>query len=40
LVLGTIADSCIGAPSPPDYCRVNEQDETNNQSEPVRIILP
>jgi hypothetical protein len=40
LVLGTIADSCIGAPSPPDYCRVNEQDETNNQSEPVRIIVP
>jgi len=38
--LKAIADSCSGDESMPDYCRVKESNETNNESTPISIALP
>jgi len=34
------ADSCDGDEFMPEYCRVNESDETNNDSQPITVRLP
>jgi len=38
--LKAIADSCSGDEFMPDYCRVEESNETNNESTPISIALP
>lgn len=35
-----VADSCNGEQDMPSYCRVDESNETNNQSDPISITLP
>jgi LysM repeat protein len=37
--LMAVADSCDGDESLPDYCRVEESDERNNESEPISVPL-
>jgi len=38
--LKAIADSCSGDEFMPDYCRVKESNETNNESAPIPLTLP
>jgi hypothetical protein len=38
--LWAIADSCSGDEFMPDYCRVDESDETNNESTAISVYLP
>jgi len=40
--LTVVADSCSGDGSSvaESYCRVEESDETNNRSAPIRVLLP
>lgn len=38
--LTAYADSCSGDEFMPDYCRVSESDETNNESAAIVVILP
>ena len=35
-----VVDSCNGERDMPSYCRVDESNEKNNQSEPISITLP
>lgn len=35
-----IADSCSSDEFAPDYCRVKESDESNNESTTISVILP
>ena len=40
--LSAVADSCNGDGSSiaESYCRINESDETNNRSAPIRVVVP
>lgn len=38
--LWAFADSCSGDEFMPEYCRVNESNETNNESEIITLTLP
>ena len=38
--LWAIADSCSGDEFMPDYCRVDESDESNNESNVISVYLP
>lgn len=38
--LYAVADSCNGDENMPRYCRVDESNETNNESAPVMVTLP
>lgn len=38
--LWALADSCSGDEFMPDYCRVDESNETNNESDAIAVILP
>lgn len=38
--LYAVADSCDGDKNMPRYCRVDEHNEKNNESEPVMVTLP
>jgi hypothetical protein len=40
VVVSVVADSCMGDEFTPDYCRVQEGNETNNRSSSVSIALP
>lgn len=40
VALYAVADSCGGDEFKPDYCRVEERDETNNDSAPICVALP
>lgn len=40
VLLFAIADSCSGEESMPDYCRVEESNEDNNQSAPITVDVP
>lgn len=40
VALFAIADSCSGEEFMPGYCRIEESDEGNNQSQPVSVTLP
>ncbi len=40
VALKAIADSCSGDEFMPDYCRVQETDESNNESTPLSLSLP
>lgn len=38
--LYAVADSCSGDTNMPQFCRVDESNEKNNESEPVMVTLP
>ena len=38
--LKALADSCSGDEFMPDYCRVDESNEMNNESEAITVVLP
>lgn len=38
--LTAVADSCAGDEFMPEYCRVEESDELNNESDPIAAALP
>lgn len=38
--LYAVADSCDGEQDMPSYCRVDESNEKNNESEPISVTLP
>ena len=40
VTLTALADSCSGEEFMPSYCRVQESDETNNESAAISIALP
>jgi hypothetical protein len=40
VALWAIADSCAGEESVPDYCRVQESNEDNNESASISVSLP